>query len=209
VKIMTPNGILGLIWETILNPASAARTVLSLRVSRENLWLAVLLATVLSGLVGGLSQMVVPNTPMIFETVEGPVALNLTPSSPMMQGLFVGASLVMMGFSLYFTGRALGGQGTFPGTLALMAWLQVVMVAMQIATLVLIFVAPVVAAFLVFVSLVVFVRSTVVFVNELHGFQSIGRAIVTVLLAFLGVVVGFTIILLFSGVGASGVAINA
>jgi hypothetical protein len=208
VKIMTPNGILGLIWETILNPASAARTVLSLRVSRENLWLAVLLATVLSGLVGGLSQMVVPNTPMIFETVEGPVALNLTPSSPMMQGLFVGASLVMMGFSLYFTGRALGGQGTFPGTLALMAWLQVVMVAMQIATLVLIFVAPVVAAFLVFVSLVVFVRSTVVFVNELHGFQSIGRAIVTVLLAFLGVVVGFTIILLFSGVGASGVAIN-
>ncbi len=205
---MTPNGILGLIWETILNPASAARTVLSLRVSRENLWLAVLLATVLSGLVGGLSQMVVPNTPMIFETVEGPVALNLTPSSPMMQGLFVGASLVMMGFSLYFTGRALGGQGTFPGTLALMAWLQVVMVAMQIATLVLIFVAPVVAAFLVFVSLVVFVRSTVVFVNELHGFQSIGRAIVTVLLAFLGVVVGFTIILLFSGVGASGVAIN-
>jgi hypothetical protein len=205
---MTPNGILSLIWETILNPASAARTVLSFRVSRENLWLAVLLATVLSGLVGGLSQMVVPNTPMIIETVEGPVAFNLTPSSPMMQGLFVGASLVMMVFALYFTGRALGGQGTFPGSLALMAWLQLVMVAMQIATLVLIFVAPVVAALLVFVSLVVFVRSMVVFVNELHGFQSIGRAIVTVLLAFLGLVVGFTIILLFIGVGASGVAVN-
>ena len=205
---MTPNGILSLIWETILNPASAARTILSFRVSRENLWLAVLLATVLSGLVGGLSQMVVPSTPMIIETVEGPVALNLTPSSPMMQGLFVGASLVMMVFALYFAGRALGGQGTFPGSLALMAWLQVVMVAMQIATLVLIFVAPVVAALLVFVSLVVFVRSMVVFVNELHGFQSIGRAIVTVLLAFLGVVVGFTIILLFIGVGPSGVAVN-
>ena len=205
---MTLSGFFQLVWETILDPATAAHRVLALNISRENLWLAVLLATVLSAIAGGISQAIVPVEPMVVETVNGPVSMNMSPASPMMQGIFVGASLVLMIFALYFTGQALGGRGTFPGTLALMAWLQIVMVALQVATLVLMLAVPLFGAILVFVSFVVFLRGMAMFVKELHGFDSLGRAIATMILAFLGVAVGLAIILLFIGVGAGGADIN-
>ena len=205
---MTPDSFFQLVRETILNPAAAAHQVMAVTISRENLWLAVLLATVLSAIVGGVSQAIVPVEPMVVETVEGPVSLNLSPSSPMMQGVFVGASLVLMVFALYFTGLALGGHGTFPATLALMAWLQVVMVVLQVATLVVMLAVPVLGAFLVMVSFVVFLRGMCVFVKELHGFAGLGRAVLTVVLAFLGVAFGLAIILLIIGIGAGGADIN-
>lgn len=175
----------GLIWRSIVAPAKVGAALAAVRLSRGVLWQALLLVTVVSGLT--------------LQLIGGPLASPIGSGQvlgPYANTMILGASLVMLVFALFFTGRALGGTGRFPAALALVAWLEVVAIVLRIA----VFLAsqilgPAISAGLPLLVVAVLFWTMINFVRALHGFATLGRAIMTLVLAVLGIGFGLTLIL--------------
>ncbi len=195
--LITPGGVMRLLALTVRDPAEAARLLLSLRLSRGVLWQALALVTIVSVLVVGLSPGPMPEA----ATAEGTDALFL---SPFAYATILGASLVMLVFALHFTGAALGGTGSFAGTLTLVTWLEVLATAIRVVQVVTLLVAPVAAGIVSIAGLVLLGWTLVNFIRVLHGFDTLGRAVLTLLLAIAGMSVGLMLILGLIGVGVAG-----
>jgi hypothetical protein len=195
--LITPGGIMRLLALTVRDPAEAARMLLSLHLSRGVLWQALALVTIVSVLVVALSPGPMPDA----ATAEGTDALFL---SPFAYATILGASLVILVFALHFTGAALGGTGSFAGTLTLVTWLEVLATAVRVVQVVTLLVAPVAAGIVSIAGLVLLFWTLVNFIRVLHGFDTLGRAILTLLLAIAGMSVGLMLILGLIGVGVAG-----
>ena len=81
-------------------------------------------------------------------------------------------------------GRRAGGSGTFPDALLLLAWLQFVMIAVQIAQLVVLLVVPPLFGLVTMASLAIFMWLLVNFTMALHGFTSALKVAVGTVFAF-------------------------
>jgi hypothetical protein len=195
--LITPGGVMRLLALTVRDPVEAARLLLSLHLSRGVLWQALALVTIVSVLVVALSPGPMPDA----ATAEGTDALFL---SPFAYATILGASLVMLVFALHFTGAALGGSGSFAGTLTLVIWLEVLATAVRVVQVVTLLVAPVAAGIVSIAGLVLLFWTLVNFIRVLHGFDTLGRAILTLLLAIAGMSVGLMLILGLIGVGVAG-----
>jgi hypothetical protein len=195
--LITPGGVMRLLALTVRDPAEAARLLLSLNLSRGVLWQALALVTIVSVLVVALSPGPMPDA----ATAEGTDALFL---SPFAYATILGASLVMLVFALHFTGAALGGTGSFAGTLTLVTWLEVLATAIRVAQVVTLLVAPMLAGIVSIAGLVLLFWTLVNFIRVLHGFSTLGRAVLTLLLAIAGMSVGLMLILGLIGVGVAG-----
>lgn len=184
------------LWETIFRPADIAREILALRLPQEALWLSLALVTVLSVLLVSLLNLVTPVPP------EAPAgAMSIT---PMTYGLVLGGSLLVTVFALHYTGQTLGGQGQLADTLALVVWLQLLLVVLQAAQVILMVSLPFLGGLLALASVVIMIWALVNFVNEAQRFESLGRAFLTLVLAFLGIGFGISLILMMIGVGTNG-----
>ena len=192
---LTLQGLTRLVIDTIGDPGGVARRLMALNLPRETLWLALALVTVLSVLMAVPMNLLLPDT-----TIGAEPALQF---GPMMYGVVLGASLVLTVFILYYTGSALGGQGRFTDSLALITWLQVVLLALQVVQLLALLLSPLLATFVTFASLAVGLYCLVHFVKEMHRFEGMGRAILTIVLGFLGLGLALSIVLTIAGVGAT------
>jgi len=195
--IITPGGVLRLLGLTVRAPAEAARLLLSLHLSRGVLWQALALVTILSVLVVALSPGPMPDA----GAAGGPEPVAL---SPFAYATILGASLVMLVFALHFTGSALGGTGSFAGTLTLVVWLEVLATAIRVVQVVALLMAPVLAGIVSIAGLALLFWTLVNFIKVLHGFDTLGRAVLTLLLAIAGLSVGLMLILGLIGVGMAG-----
>lgn len=184
-----------LLQRSLLDPAGAARVVIDGRPPRRPLWLALVLVTCLGVLIAA--------------AVDGPEiviplgAENDLVIPPFPYAAILGASLVVTVVALYWTGRALGGTGSFADALAVVVWLEVVAIAVRIVQIVILLILPPLAAVASILGLGILLWCLVNFVNELHGFRSLGRSVLTLVLAAVGIFVGLSLILALIGIGAT------
>lgn len=164
---------------TLSNPRAAARSVMDQRLTDANGWTALLLAAVLTAVLGFVGQTVMPGeVPEPFATIM---------SSPLRMAVVQVISLVATVLLAWAVGRRFGGQGSLADSLALIAWVQVPMIVLQVVQVASALLLPPLAPFVLYVVLLT------LFVAELHGFNSalrvFGGIVATSLLAALPVAI--------------------
>ncbi len=187
------NGVANFIGRSLIDPKGTAQMLNALRLNRGILWS--MMAVVIC-----LSVLMMVATVALFPAPASQL-MNL---SPFGLAVLLGSILIAMVFAFYFTGQMLGGTGRFPGALLLLTWWQAVGMTIQVLQLLVVIILPGLAGF---VSLAGFAYLTVVLVlaiDVLHDFKSIGKAIATVIIAFLGTAFGLAFILSLVGLTAQG-----
>ncbi|ABD55273.1 YIP1 family protein [Jannaschia sp. CCS1] len=175
--------------DTIRDPRGSAAEVLRLAPPRPALWLAFALMITLSLMMGEVVSMIAapPET--------GP----LTGQSALVLGLIQAAFLFLTVFAITHIGRAFDGQGHFDGALALITWLQFVFLLIQLLQLVLLLIAPPLAALLTVLAIGLFLWVLVNFIAELHEFQSVSMVFVMTLVSFVSIIFLISLVLTVLG----------
>ena len=180
---------------TLKDPRQGARVVLGWPFSVGELWLVLVLTAIVSAL---LAEFLVAQTP---EGVD-PV-LTAMMASPVWFAAIQFFGLAVLTAMVFGIGRQFGGTGGFAGALALIGWLQSILIVLQVAQIAALLVMPPLALIISLISLVLFLWLLTSFTAELHGFRSLGRTFVGLIGVFLGVTVILSVILvLVFGVGA-------
>ena len=176
--------------QTLFSPRAAADRIMALRLPREWLWMALALMSVLNGIVYSVSLYMGPE--------RDPQSMQMIPpafQSPALFSLFLLGALVITVLTLTWVGRSLGGAGQVPQVLALIVWMQVLRLGVQLALLVLMLALPLAGLALVMVASVWGLVILVVFIDRAHGFDNIFKSIAVLVLAVLAMVVGLSAIL--------------
>ncbi len=179
---------------TVQDPAEAARQLMAIQLDRGTLWTAVFLVAVLNTLLAGLNNVLMPNTtpiPGLFDV-------------PAVYFFFVGGGLVLTILTLFWVGRAFGGEGSMEDIMVVVVWLQFMRVLVQATALVLLLTIPMLSILLILVAALVGIWILVHFVDQAHRFGSLGKAAGVLIAAFVGMVVGVSILLSMIGVSAVG-----
>ncbi len=186
---LTLNSLLGMAWRTVKNPREGATEVLALGVPREALWSALALVVVLSILFAHVTALLVTG-----DTGTG------MPVGPAATGFIQLALLVIMVFAVFWIGRAMGGRGSFEESILLVAWLQFIMVCLQVLqAAVLILLAPL-AGLIGLLGIALFLWLLTNFVAVLHGFPSLIKVFLMILVSAFGIAFGLSLILTLIGV---------
>lgn len=183
-----------LLRRTLNNPADGARGVIDLGLDRRDLWLALMLTTVLSVLLVTFTQ----GPGLVLPLGGDPVVVG-----PLTYAVILGSGLVILVFALHFVGRMLGGTGSFPATLSVIVWLEVLGLIARTAQAVASWVSGSAESIVAILGTIYLLWCLIRFTNELHGFDSVGKSILTLFLVFIGITFGILPILTLIGVGAS------
>ena len=186
---LTLNGLLAMAWRTIRNAREGAAEVLSLGIPREALWPALALVVTLSILLAQIASLL---------TTGNPGAL--MPAGPLAMGFVQLLLLVIMIFAIFWIGRSMGGTGSFEETVLLVAWLQFIMVCLQVVQTVTLLFVPLLAGLIGLAALALFLWLLTNFVAVLHGFTSLAQVFVMILVSAFGIAFGLSIILTMIGV---------
>jgi hypothetical protein len=193
---LTLQSILAMAWRTITNPREGAEEVLALGVPRQALWTLLMLVVVLSIILGQI-------TTLLLTHAAGVVMTGLL-SNPLVTGIVQLVLLLATIFAIYFIGRGFGGTGRLDECILLMAWLQFIMVCIQVVqTFFMLFVPPV-ASLLGIVGLVLFMWLLTNFVAVIHGFRSLAQVFVMILVSMFALAFALSILLAIFGVAAPG-----
>jgi hypothetical protein len=182
---------------SLTRPAEAARILLAQNLQRETLWTALMLVAVLNTLMFSLSNVLMP----------GPSPLPQAFNSPAVYFFFVSGGLILIVMSIFWTGRALGGQGSMNDVLVMIVWLQGLRVLVQAAALILMMTIPILSALLVMAAAFIGIWILLHFVDQAHKFNSLGRSAGVLIAAFVAMVLGLSLILSLIGasiLGSSG-----
>ena len=181
------------VFNSIMEPSKMAQQVIGLNLPREALWIALALVAVLNVVLLALLQMLSP-APIAFE--EQTFAL-----SPFAYVAIIGVFLALLVAGTYYTGKIMGGVGTFTATLAIIVWFQSVSLTLEAVQLVLVLISPAIASIFGMLSLGALIWCIVNFVNVLHGFENLGKALTAIVLALVGTALCAGIVLAILGVG--------
>lgn len=175
---------------SITDPAQAARAILAMKPERETLWLGLALAVVLNALLHGLSNL-----------AFGPMSMPLPgmPVSVVGYGALMAGGMVLTIASVHRVGRWLGGQGSFQDVMALIVWMQLLLVVVQAATLVLALTIPILSALLALAGNLVALYVFLHFIDQAHRLGSLFRAAGVLVLSILAI--AFALFILLSLVG--------
>ena len=189
--------VVELVRLSITDPRSAARIVINMDFAREVLWIMVLLVVILTG--------VLTYTPLL---IAGP-SLETLPGifqSPMILTIFMAANMVFLIFALFWTGKILGGSGSLDSFIAIVTWLQALLVMAQVAQTFLALFSAQLSSVFGFAFLIYWVWILIQFVSEAHGFDHWGKGDAVLVLAILGVSAGISLILSVIGVSTLGLS---
>jgi len=195
---LTLQTLLPMVWRTITNPREGAEEVLALGVPRQALWTILLLVLVLSIILGQITTLLVATAAGV--TVQGPLA------NPMVTGVLQLVLLVVAIYAIHFIGRSMGGKGSVDEAILLVAWLQFVMVCIQVVQTALMLVLPPLASIVGIVGLVLFMWLLTNFIAVIHGFRSLGQVFVMILLSMFVMAFILSILLTLFGVTVPGQA---
>jgi hypothetical protein len=191
---LTMNGLFAMALRTIRNPREGATEVLSLGIPREALWPGLALVVVLSILLAQVTSLVMTGSAGMEEMPVGPAAT----------GFIQLLLLVVMVFAIFWIGRSMGGTGSFEETILLVAWLQFIMVCIQVVQTALMLVVPPFASLLGIAGLVLFMWLLTNFVAVIHGFRSLGQVFVMILVSLFVLAFVLSILLTLAGVTVPG-----
>ena len=171
---LTLGGLLGMARDTVSAPREGARRILALGLPVPAGWLALALMAVGSALLTHLSYMLSPPPTQDF--------FAQAMASPFRTFLLQGGVMAAGAWAMFAAGAARGGRGSLAGAVSLVAWLQFILLALQVVQLVAQVIVPPLAGLIGFAGVVLFFWLLTSFVMELHGFRS---AVAT----FLGVII--------------------
>jgi hypothetical protein len=173
-------------FETLSTPRQGLARVRSWGLGRTNTWvLAVVVVVASVFLQAFLLSFQAPSE-------GGPIFL---PTSPFLLALVFWGSLVFMVFGVHYIGRMFGGQGHFADSLTAIVWLQVVVTILQFGQLLMMIVSPGFAALAGIALFVYMIYLLVIFVSEVHGFQSLSMVFLGLIGAIAGISVGLSILI--------------
>lgn len=187
-------GLIRLARDTVADPREGATTVLSFAPGREALWTMFALVVVVTMFLGTLADLIVG--------LRGGGGQML---SPVMLGLIQGGLLLVMVLAVHHLGRAFGGTGRFDEALLLVVWLQFIFILIQAIQIVALVILPPVAPLITLLSMALFFWLLVNFIAVLHGFTSLGRIFLMVILSIMGLGLVMTILTTVLGFGPQGV----
>lgn len=154
----------GLARESLTSPRTAARALLGIRLKAAVLWQLAVLVSILTVL-------------MIFAEITvggGPTSLlDVLSVDPVIMAALQFASLLIMAAAIYGVGRAFGGKGGWDGALALVVWLQVIMLGVAALQTALYLLVPALAQIVGLLSIVLLLWLLTNFTAELHGFTNL------------------------------------
>lgn len=193
---MTYNDFVPLVKQTFRDPAGVAHTLMRAKFPAEVAWIGLVLTVLLGVLLAVLSQAINP--------LPQDIADNAIQITPFGYAIIMGVALILSVFALYRVGRLLGGQGRFKDVLVLMVWLQAVLLLFQVAQMIAALIVPPLSIFVTMASYAAGFWIMAVFVREAHRFNGIGGAIGTIILAFMAIGFGLSLILPILGVSIVG-----
>ena len=186
---LSPPTLIRAARDTLVNPAGAARYVMDLGLSAGQGLMALALTAVLATLLTALMQAFI-----------GPV------DDAAMQGLFNRPfilalsqfGLMILGATLMWrVGQMFGGKGNFAQSLSLVAWLEVVLILLQLAQVVVLLALPVLSLPIGLVSVFAFFYLLTHFTAALNGFTSLIKTFFAILGTALAVLFLASIALMF------------
>ncbi|MEE9388382.1 MAG: YIP1 family protein [Paracoccaceae bacterium] len=153
-------------YETLLAPRQMAHNVKDIQMPRQQRWQALILVAALSAVLSYLSYYAINLTSE--NTIDLP-----SKSGPF--GLFFLQITTMftLVFAIQLVGSWAGGTGTLDETILLVAWMQFVLVSLQILQVIFIFISPVIAFLIGLAGVVLVLVLLTVFISALHGFKSL------------------------------------
>lgn len=163
------SGYIGLAMRTIRDPQTVARDLMAMRLPMRSRWEALALVLVLTTIASSVIVMALPPIP------EAP-ALN-----PLANVVVQALAVMIAIYAVHHVGRAFGGHGSFGDALLLMAWLQGVMLWVQLVQIGAQLISPPLAGFVLMLGLALFIWLLVQFVMVLHGFVSAGKVLLGVI----------------------------
>ncbi len=177
--------------ETLRAPRAGVRRLLAMDPPMEARWLGLLLVTVLSVFVTGLSLLLLPpgSEPGILALLADPFVG--VPSQAL--------SLVIAAAAIAGIGRLFGGHGGFADALLLVVWIEFLMTFAQAGELAVMLVLPPLGVFLALALLAWFLWVIVNAIAELHGFRNLALVLLGLAGGFVVVVVALALVL--SGLG--------
>lgn len=181
---MNRQAITDLAVHTLRAPQDAARQIMSLPLSRDALWTSLALVAAVNTFLFMLSLQIAPDSPGMPGIFREPLAFFV---------ILTGV-LVVMVHGLFWTGRAMGGQGDLGDMLVLVIWLQALRAIAQAAVLVIMAVSLNIAAIL---SLMVGFAGIWILVNFIAAafrFPSLAQAVGVLVVAMLGALVGAVVL---------------
>ena len=181
------------IFLTLRDPRAGARWAIGLGIGRRQAWellfavilVSVVLAGVLSITLGGSVE---------GSGLLGPFGLTVA------QAIFLWLLIQLIDK----VGRSLGGKGTLSQAIVLVAWMQIVLLVVQVAVLILLQVLPLGSGLVSVIGFVAFFWLLTNFVAELHGFKSRPLIFLAVLAGLFAIAMMASIVLTFMGITISG-----
>ncbi|MFZ5750901.1 MAG: YIP1 family protein [Pseudomonadota bacterium] len=157
------NGIGGLLGLTLRDARAGARAILALDLPMQARWMALVLMAVLSVL---LTQIGLAVFPLPAATAWEAWMQDAVFAVPL-QLAFIAA----LAAGIALVGRRFGGHATLADAVILVAWLEFVMLLLQVAQLVAVFVLPFLALIIGLGSVVAFFWLLTAFTAEANGFD--------------------------------------
>lgn len=181
---------------TLRDPHAAAQIILGWNLSREAIWTAVALVSVLVTILSTLSNMLSP--------VDDP--LRAMVSAPFIYFLIAAGGFIATVHAIYWTGRMLGGRGQIDDLMVLLLWLQALWATAQAAVLVCVLIAPILATFLLLFVALATIWVFVHFISIGLQLNSLTRAVVVLIVGTLALIIGTGFMLSLIGVSTVGVS---
>lgn len=170
---LTPAFLMRMIKETLSAPRAAAAAVLGLGLSPMVGWMALMLMAIGSTLLTHISFAMMP--------IDAQEFWGAAMGSPIRTAILQWVILLISVHAIHRIGQWRGGNGRLEGAVILVAWLQFVLLSVQIVQLIAQVFVPPLADLLGVLGLVLFMWLLTNFVAQLHGFSSL-------VLTFLGII---------------------
>lgn len=184
--------LIALTRETIRDPRSAARSILTMNLPRDAVWSLLGLVAVTSMVATLVGNQMLPDDAM--------AVMPFLLQSPIAGVIFLAMAMIILSAVLSRLGQLLGGAGTFGQALRLIVWSQILMVALQLVQTIFLLISPAISALIGFVGFFWFIWLSAAFTAELHEFDGSGKGLVVAVLAVFATVFALMILLVMTGI---------
>ena len=194
---ISPDSLLRAAFRTVQDPRAGARAVLNLRFSLQASLTALLLMAVCSTLLSSVTFLLSP--------LRDDAQMAAVFGNPLRLAVLQLVILILIALLIHGVGRRFGGKGNLSGAVVLTAWLEFVLILIQLAQLITLFSVPVIAEALGFVGFVLFLWMLTQFIQELHGFSSAAKVFGGIIGTLLAISLILAVIFVILGVGVNNV----
>ena len=188
--------------DTLRDPQATAGRVMGWNIGRTELYMALIAVSAVNAFLAGVSNVMapLPNDPASIQAVPMLALLQ----RPLALFLLIAGGLLVSVHTLFWAGRAMGGEGTLTDMLALLTWLQALRAAAQVIVLLLTLVSPTLAGLVALLVVVTAFWLLLHFISAALRLNSLLRALGVLVAVMAGLLLGLMLLLTLGGLTAGG-----